>query len=422
MSENPSVNEKKPEVRPPLFSGKLLALVTLIAIVFAGLLFSGLWPRRERVAAISKEAADDASEVPTVTVAKAAVAPPTKEIVLPGTVAALLETPIYARAEGYLRSVKADIGDKVKKDQVLVELDTPELDQALRVARARLQQLKAAVDQAKAVEQKSRADVKLADINRKRVTQLVKEGVFARQQGDDVQAQFEVRSAELQSALAAINVAEQNIKAQEAEVARLEELSSFKNVRAPYDGIITVRNCATGNLITPSSANGGRELYRMANFDVLRIYVAVPQSVISSIQPGQPAEVFAADMNGRKFAGKVQRSANALDDQTRTQRYEVRVMNPDHALLPGMYVQVKFIAPKGRSMVMIPGDTLLTPASGTMVAVVDQGKVRMQKVDVGRDLGTQVEVMAGLQGDELLIINPSDAVRPGVRVRAVPRK
>jgi RND family efflux transporter MFP subunit len=127
-------------------------------------------------------------------------------------------------------------------------------------------------------------------------------------------------------------------------------------------------------------------------------------------------------MNGRKFPGKVQRAANALDDQTRTQRFEVRVMNPDHALLPGMYVQVKFIAPKGRSMVMIPGDTLLTPAGGTMVAVVDGGKVRMQKVDVGRDLGTQVEVMSGLQGDEMLIINPSDAVRAGVRVRAVPRK
>jgi RND family efflux transporter MFP subunit len=270
---------------------------------------------------------------------------------------------------------------------------------------------------------KSAADVKLATVTRDRVAKLVEQGVFSKQQGDDSAAQLEVREAELIAARATIQAAEQTVHAQEAEVQRIEELSAFKLVRAPFDGIITVRNCATGNLVTPSAANGGRELYRMANYDVLRVFVAVPQANLLDVATGQAAEVLANEIGSRKFTGKVVRSASALDETTRTERTEVRVENRDHALLPGMYVQVRFLSPKPRTMVVIPGDTLLTPASGPQVAVVGEGnKVRFQKVEVGRDLGTQVEVINGLAGGESLIVNPSDAVRPGIRVRPVPRK
>lgn len=409
--------------KPPLFSTRAVGVILFIAVLFAGLWAAGWYPRRDRVAAITQEAREEATEVPAVTVATTIKAPPTREVVIPGTVSALLDTPIYSRAEGYLRVLRADIGDVVKKGQVLVELESPELDQSLRTARSRLDQLGAALIQVRAAEQKSKADLKLAEVTRTRVVQLVAEGVSAKQAGDDSQAQVEVRLAELAAAQAAIAVAQQNIRAQEGEVGRLEELSSFKQIRAPFDGVITVRNCATGNLITPNSANGGRELFRMANFDVLRVFVAVPQGNVPDVFPGQTAEVFAGDLGGPKFPGKVSRTANALEETTRTQRTEVRVENPAHALLPGMYVQVKFLDAKPRSLVLIPGDTLVTRSDGLYVAIVGDGSsVHMRKIRIARDLGPLVEVVEGLKGDELLIVNPSDAVKPGVRVRPVPRK
>lgn len=413
----------QPDQKPPLFSGKLLVFVVLIAIVFGAALFTGLWPRRQKVAAITEQAKADASAAPVVTVAKAIPAPDNRELILPGTVSALLDTPIYARAEGYLKVLKADIGDVVKKSQVLVELETPELDQQLRQAHARLDQLKATLGQTQAQEQQVKANLKLAEVTLGRVRELVEQGVMSKQDGDDRLAQYDVRQAELKSAIAAIDVAKQNIAAQDAEIMRLEELSSFKMVRAPFDGVITVRNAATGNLIIPATGTAGRELFRMANNDILRVFVSVPQSSIPDVRVGQKAEVAIADRPNEKFIGNVSRDANAIDVETRTQRTEVRVVNRQNKLLPGMYVQVKFLGAKPRSMVMIPGDTLVTRADGAYVAAVGDGsKVEFKKLVLGRDLGTQVEVLGGLSGDELLIVNPSDVVQPGIRVRPSPRK
>jgi RND family efflux transporter MFP subunit len=203
-------------------------------------------------------------------------------------------------------------------------------------------------------------------------------------------------------------------------VARLRQLTAYKEVRAPFDGVITVRNCATGNLVTPN--NQGRELFRMANNDVLRVFAALPQSNIPDVRVGDKAEVWIADRPNVRFRGEVARYANAIDEMTRTQRTEVRVTNRDNLLLPGMYVQVRFQAAKPRSLVLVPGDTLLTKAEGSFVAVVDGGKVRMQKVSLGRDLGATLEVTEGLLGGESLIVNPSDAVRAGVTVKSIPRK
>lgn len=410
------------EQKPPLFSGKALTLIVVIALVFAGMFVAGLWPRRERVAAITKQAQEDSAEAPPVTISKAIPAPATRELMLPGTVSALLDTPIYARAEGYLRTLKADIGDVVKKDQVLAELDTPELDQQLKQARARLDQLNAALGQAGAQEQQAVANLKLAEITLGRVKQLVSEGVFSKQDGDDRLAQFDVRKAELQSSRAAIDVARQNIAAQKAEIARLEELTGFKMVRAPFDGIITVRNAATGNLIN-ATGTAGRELFRMANNDILRVFVSVPQASIPDVTVGQKAEVAIADRPNEKFIGDVRRDANSIDVETRTQRTEVRVVNRQNKLLPGMYVQVTFMGAKPRSLILVPGDTLLMRSDGAYAAVVGTGsKVEFHKLVLGRDLGTQVEVLSGLKGDESLIVNPSDAVKEGVRVRPMPRK
>jgi RND family efflux transporter MFP subunit len=409
--------------KPPFFSGRLLMVVILIAGVFAALLMLGLWPRRERVAAITEEVRDLQSGIPQVTVAQAVMAPPSRELVLPGTVAAILETPIYARAEGYLKSVRADIGDIVKKDQILAELDTPELDQSLNQARARLDQLRASEKQSRAMEQQALANLELAEITLGRVEELVAEGVLSKQDGDDRRAQRHVRQAEVESAKATIEVALQNIRAQEAEVARLEQLASFKLVRAPYDGVITVRNCATGNLITPSAVAQGRELYRIANNDILRVFVGLPQMNLADVRVGQDAEVTVVGQAGLRFRGKLARTANSLEESTRTQRTEIRVENRNNALLPGMYIQAKFLGVQPKTTVLIPGDTLLTRSDGSYVAILDDAsRVRFAKLDLGRDLGSQVEVLAGLRGGESLIVSPSDAVVEGALVKGIPRK
>jgi RND family efflux transporter MFP subunit len=409
--------------KPPFFSGRPLLVLTLIAAVFGGLLFVGLWPRRERVAAITEEVRQAQSGIPQVTVARASLAPPTRELVLPGTVAAILETPIYARAEGYLKAVRADIGDVVKKDQVLAELDTPELDQSFEQAKARLAQLRAAEKQAIAMVQQAQANLELAEITLGRVEKLVTEGVVSRQEGDDRRAQRQVRLAELESARAAIEVARQNVRAQEAEVARIEQLLAFKRVLAPYDGVITVRNCATGNLITPAAVAQGRELYRIANNDVLRVFVSLPQANLADVRVGQDAEVEVVGQAGLRFRGKLVRTANALEESTRTQRTEIRVENRRNALLPGMYIQARFLGVQPRPTVLIPGDTLVTRSDGSYVAVVDESsRVRFVKLELGRDLGPQVEVLGGLRGGEALVVSPSDAVVEGAEVRGVPRK
>lgn len=409
------------EPKPAFLSVRLVLILLVIVSAFAGLYFAGLGPRRDRVAAVTKQTREDAAEAPAVTVAKAVAAPPSREILLPGTASALLETPIYARAEGYLKKLSADIGDVVKKDQVLVELDTPELDQQLLSARARLDQIRASLGQLQAAERQTQANLKLASLTVERWKRLVAEGVYSKQEGDDKQAIFEVRQAEVASAQAAVRVGNENIRAQQAEVARLEQLQAYKLVRAPYDGVITVRNCATGNLVSPN--NQGRELFRIANNNTLRIFVALPQMNIPDVMPGHKAEVAIADRPNVKFLGEVNRTANSLDDATRTQRTEVRVQNRNNLLLPNMYVTVKFIGAKPRNMVLVPGDTLITRPTGTFVATVaDGGVAQFQKVSVGRDLGAQVEVTEGLVGGENLIVNPPDSVKEGVRVRPMPRR
>jgi RND family efflux transporter MFP subunit len=411
-----------PKSKPPLWSLKLGGFLLFIAMVFGALLALGLLPRRERVAAITKEAREEALEIPSVTVTKAEATPPVRELNLPGSVAAIGETPIYARAEGYIKIRKVDIGDRVKAGDMLVEIDSPELDQQIAAAKARLDQMKAALGQARASEQQAQAQLKLANVTRERVSRLVAEGVISKQEGDNSQALYEVRTADVAAAKAAISAAEQTIRAQESEIARLNELATFKRVTAPWDGIITVRNCAVGNLITPSAIAQGRELFRLADIRILRVFVNLPQANVPDVQAGQPAEVVIAGTS-RAFPGKVSRLATAIDVNTRTQLTEVQVTNQGEALLPGMYVQVKLKGGAPRSVVIAPGDTLVTRTDGSFVATVADGaRVDFRKVTIGRDLGTSVEILSGLNGGESLIVNPSDAVKDGVRVRPIPRK
>jgi len=399
-------------------------ILFLLAVVLAlvGLFYVGWAPRQRQIDLVTAEAKADSKEVPVVTVASVKITEKPADLLLPATVAAIGETPVYARAEGYIVKRYADIGDYVKKGQVLVQIDAPEQDQQLRQARSRLDQLKASLGQVQAQVMVTDANLKLAQVTSQRQEQLVREGILSKQAGDESTAQLAARQADKAVAEANINVARENIKAQEAEVQRIVELTVFQKVTAPFDGLITVRNCAVGNLITTASLQAGRELFRLSDIGTLRVFVNVPQQNVDDVIVGQKATITLQDMPLAKFVGKVTRTANSLDVTTRTLLAEVQVLNQGRTLLPGMYARAQLEGHRLKRMLLIPGDTLLTPAGGPQVATVKGGKVKFIKVEVGRDYGLEIEVIKGLTGDEVLVVNPSDDVREGAPVRANKRK
>ena len=403
-------------------STRAIGILFLLALVAAGIFFVGWSPRQARLQMIEAEAKGNSEERLAVTVTKVKLSPPTHELSLPGNVSAIGDTPIYARAEGYIKIRKVDIGDKVKAGDTLVEIDSPELDQQLRNSKARLEQLKAAAIQVRAAIEQASANVKLADINFGRFRQLVAEGIIARAELDEKTAVFDARKADVRAQEANLVAASEAISAQVAEVARIEQLTQFKRVTAPWDGIITQQSCEVGNLITPAAIAAGRDLFRLSDISKLRVFVNVPQSNVGDIKMGQKATVRVPEIN-RTFIGTVARAATALENQTRTMLTEVSVVNQGNALLPGMYVQVALETSLARRMLLVPGDTVVTRSDGTFVAVVGKdSKVTFRKIDIGRDYGTELEAIGGVVEGDMVVVNPSDDVKNGVAVRPMARK
>ena len=403
-------------------STRAIGLLFLLAMVATGVFFVGWTPRQARLQMIEAEAKSNSEERLAVTVTKVKLSPPTHELSLPGNVAAIGDTPIYARAEGYIKIRKVDIGDKVKAGDTLVEIDSPELDQQFRNSKARLEQLKAAAMQVRAAIEQANANVKLADINFGRSKQLVAEGIIARADLDEKTAVFDARKADVRAQEANLVAASEAISAQVAEVARIEHLTQFKRVTAPWDGIITQRNCEVGNLITPAAIAAGRDLFRLSDISKLRVFVNVPQSNVGDVKMGQKATVRVPEIN-RTFIGTVARAATALENQTRTMLTEVSVVNQGNALLPGMYVKVALETSLARRMLLVPGDTVVTRSDGAFVAVVGKdSKVTFRKIDIGRDYGTELEAIGGVVEGDMVVVNPSDDVKNGVVVRPMARK
>ncbi|MDL5049797.1 efflux RND transporter periplasmic adaptor subunit [Oscillatoria amoena NRMC-F 0135] len=207
-----------------------------------------------------------------------------------------------------------------------------------------------------------------------------------------------------------------------AEIARLEELTAFKLVRAPFSGIITQRNCAVGNLITPAALAAGRDLFRLSDISRLRIFVSTPQSNVADIRVGSRAEVTVPEL-GKTLIGSIVRTSNALENQSRTLLTEVNVANPDGAVLPGMFVQVAMDTVQARQTILVPGDTIVSRSEGLFVATVDANdQVRFRKIEIGRDFGAEVEAISGVTLNDRVIVNPSDEVQEGVTVKVSLRK
>ena len=368
-------------------SRSMLAGGLLLLVALAG---AGIWSRHSAQAALVR-ATDDAA-VLTVAVAPAQPGPAEEEIVLPGTVQAEYETPIYARTSGYVKQWHTDIGARVKAGDLLAEIDSPEVDRQLRQARADLLT--------------ARANHRVADATARRVHALLPtESVSAQ---DDDQASSD---AAAKAALVASN---------EANVERLEQLVGFERVVAPYDGIVTARTTDVGDLINAGGGNGP-ELFRIADIRKLRIYVQVPQSYAPRIGPGVAVDLRFPEYPGRAFDAKLVRSANAIEPRARTLLVELEADNSTGALLPGGYTDVHFKLAAADHGLRVAANSLLFRAEGPRIATVESdGRIVLHEITLGRDFGTVIEVATGLKPGDAVVLNPPASLQTGsvVRVRS----
>lgn len=334
--------------------------------------------------------------VPTVSVVHPIEEKPDEELVLPGTLQAYVESPIYARTNGYLLRWYKDIGSHVKQGDLLADIDTPEVDQELMQTRAARQQVVAAMD--------------LAKINADRYQSLRKTDSVSQQEAD-------TQSSGYQQAMA-------NLAAADANVKRLQELEGFKHVYAPFDGVITKRTVDPGALINSGNAGAaGRELFDIARIDPLRVYIPVPQAYAPAIHNGMNAVVTLQEFPGQKFSAVVARTAESIDPTTRTLLTEVDVPNKEGKLLPGSYGEVHFKPNININKVTVPVNAMLFRREGAQVAVVgSDGKVQLRKISIGRDYGTSLEILGGVDAGDLIIVNPSDSIEEGQKVNVASPK
>jgi RND family efflux transporter MFP subunit len=385
-----------------------LAACVLVAVAF----FAGYLPLQKRRTLIVAEEQAQEQALPRVEVVEVRRSVSRSELELPGSIQPIAEAPVLARADGYIKQRLADIGDRVKAGQILAEIEAPEVEEQIRQAKAALQQAQAGVNQALANLKKGQSDTELSRITAQRYASLMSQGVVARQDNDRYQAEYQSAVAGVQSLQEAIAVQRSNVGAAEASLARLERMQGYLQVKAPFDGVITLRNVDAGALVT----NGNTLLFRIAQNATLRIYVNVPQSHASGVRVGQTAQISVSNLPGRQFAGAVVRTANALDPASRTLLVEIHVPNPDGVLLPGMYARVELLSARPGAPLLVPSEALIVRAEGTDVAVVrPDGTVHLQKIEVGRDYGDRLEVMSGLREGDWIIPNPGDA-REGTKV------
>ena len=364
--------------------GLILLVVALVLAVW------GVASRVHSRSELGKETTNEA--VPVVIVQKPAASPPSEDLVLPGNVQAFVEAPLFARTSGYLRNWYTDIGEPVKKGQLMAEIDSPEIDQQLKQARADLATAKANAD--------------LARITDVRWKGLLANQAVSQQDADTRAGQAAASGAQATSA--------------QANVARLEELESFKRILAPFDGIVTARNTDIGALIAAGQTSGNA-LFRVADTQKLRIYIDVPEPYAPKTKPGVEVELLFNEHPGKQFPATLVRTARALDPTQRTLRVELQVDNSQGELFPGAYTEAHFKIPGRTTSVRVPATALIFRAKGLQIATVgSDNKAHLRTIIQGRDFGTSVEVLSGVNAEELVIINPPDSLADGGAVKIAP--
>jgi RND family efflux transporter MFP subunit len=376
----------------------------VLALLAAGLAF-GAW----RYYAQSQQTLSDSAArqdlVPTVRTAMVKAGEPTMQVSLPGTTAAFATANIFARATGYSEKRYVDIGDRVKQGQLLAEITAPEIEHQLQQAQATLAQSEAALRQ-----QQANAD--LANVTWGRDKPLVDKGWVTAQQGTVDQQNLEAQQA-------AVGVAQSNVAAQQAQIKVLQQAKDYLSVVAPFDGVVTRRNIDVGSLVQ-ADATSGTFMFTVMQTNVIRTQVYVPQDQAFGVGPGVEAVVRVPELPDRGFPGTVTRISDALDPLTRTLLTEIDVPNPDGALPSGVYCTVELHIPRKAPALAVPADAIIFDAQGVRVATIENGVVRMHKVSIVRDDGTQVEVSDGLKDGDQVILNPSVNLAEGDKVEARP--
>jgi RND family efflux transporter MFP subunit len=379
----------------------LVALITSLVVVAL--------KRHEHTRELNAAAAQLSSALPRVSVATARWAPPTSELTLPGDAQPIRGSALYGRVNGYLKWWRVDIGDRVHEGQVLAEISSPDVDDQLAQARANLALAKSNLLAAQ-------ANLELAKITLRRNLEANRSS-----SGAVAQLTLDQNKAEVKTTAAQVETSRASIQVNEATVQQYADLQAFEKIVAPFTGVITARTVDPGALITADNPSEARPLFYLMQTDPLRVFVNVPQVFATTVAVGQSASVYREQDPSRQFSGHVTRTANALDPNTRSLLTQVDVPNPDDALRPGMYLQVKFIAPRVGRTVLIPSAALVWRPDGTFVPVLDSDhRVHHRKVQSGRDFGAEVEILSGLEGGQTIIVHPGDALAEGQQVEPVP--
>jgi len=383
VREQPRVQQslRKPE-RSRLFL--VLVVVALLLVVVGGVT---LLMRRSQYQALAKET--ETLAVPTVSVVHPIAESDSEDLVLPSTLQAYVESPIYARTNGYLKKWYHDIGSRVTKGQLLADIDTPEIAQELEQSRAELGT--------------AQANQNLSQITASRFEGLLKTDSVSKQEVDNASGDLAAKRANTQSA--------------EANVRRLQETESFRHIYAPFSGVITRRNVDIGNLINAGNGGSAQLLFTLAQTDPIRVFVNVPEVYAPAIHQGLGAYLELQQFPGQKFYGKVARTADSIDLNTRTLLTEVDVPNKAGQLLPGGYAQVHVEVKTNGSRLEVPVNALLFRSEGLRAVVIDDNhKTHLQPLMIGRDYGTTLEVLQGLKPTDWIVINPADSLDEGVQV------
>lgn len=460
-SKNKDNQDKKGPVHP---KKRTLWLIGLgLGLVLIAAFFLGFLPHYRREKQLRQDAGAEAKALPVITWIYAQRSGPQTQLLLPGNIEALTEAPVLARADGYLKRRYVDIGDRVKSGQLLAEITAPDLDQQVQQARAQLLQARASLRQSNAQLEQARANQALAKVTADRWRELLRRGAVSPQDNDTQQANYRAQTANVGALDEAVSASQQNVTAVEANLDRLIELQGYEQVRAPFSGVITLRNIDAGALIT----TGQTLLFRIAQTDRLRTYVYVPESGAPLVQVGQQATLTVEEYPGHPFTGEITRTSDALDPSTRTLLTEVQVPNASHSLAPGMFSEVTLNQSRPNPPVLIPADALIVRSNGTFVAILqgdapaqgaennapsqtrenqqdgkreknnkkekndrkDKAQIEKQQrelptltvhlapVTVGRDYGNAIEILTGLNGGERIVESPNDQVEEKAQVK-----
>jgi RND family efflux transporter MFP subunit len=383
---NKDVENSKNEPDSPR-SGKRLLWFLLIPVLLAGSAFFGIQARQQQSQQLA--GTTKSLEVQTVNVIHPQRGQSSSDLTLPGMIQAFSQSPIYARVDGYVRAWYADIGAHVTKGQLLAEIDAPEVDQQLNQARAMLKQAETSLG--------------LAKVTAPRYQELIKTNSVSQQEVDQNNQNLAAQTANVQAATAAVS--------------RLEQMQGFEKIVAPFEGVITLRKTDFGDLVNAGNAGVGRELFRISQNNIVRVFVTVPEEFSKQVRPGTKASMDLTSLPNRHFTAAVTRTTDSIDPNSRTLTVELDVPNPSGELLPGAYADVHFQLPLGAAPLVLPSSAILFQADGPQVGVVNsQNQVELRKVTIGHDFGDTIQIVTGVRPADAVIANPPDSLTNGMRV------